>query len=227
MRKLTSAIVMALLLTCGTSYGQNFIGIMPSDLGFTFGANPSNAINGTFNIGTVLGESADAVTLTISNGYVAAGNDSWTVSETESTGFVLGGTTDVRGFVNHGANLGSPSFAGQTGSAPRDGISSAIGEDWSFVSTLDADYQDGQTGDMYFVDYIGADTGNLESNGEGFRWEADGDTNSFGVFSQNTTALNNNYAFGFATIAAIPEPTSGILAAFATGVVLLRRRRRC
>jgi hypothetical protein len=205
-------------LSCGVSFGQ-FTTIAPSDLGIGTNAGP---VNGIFDISTLMGEAAGSVSIEVTNGFVA-GTDVWTVSDSEFTTFDLTGTRDAIAFVNHGRNLGSPSFQPGTGLS-RDGISTAPGEDWTLTSALDADFQSGFTANDYFVDYTGADDGVRHNNTVGFRWESDQAATNFSVFSSNSNLLDNNYTVGFRTVAAVPEPTAGLLIAFG-GLLMLRRKR--
>ena len=205
-------------LSCGVSFGQ-FTSIAPSDLGFGANAGP---VNGIFDISTLMGEPANTVSLEVSNGFVA-GTDVWTVSDTEITTYDLTGTSGAIAFVNHGRNLGSPSFQPGNG-ASRDGISTAPGETWTLTSPLTSEYQSGFTANDYFVDYVGADDGVRHNNTVGFRWESDTAASSFSVFSSNSNVLDNNYSIGFRTVAAVPEPTAGLVLAFG-GLLMLRRKR--
>lgn len=210
----------AIVLTCSVGFGQGFTSLAPSDLGLGAGAGPVNQV---FDISGLLGEAANSVTVTIGNGHVSATNDLFTVSETESTTYTFGGTKQVEGFYQHGANLGSDNFA--SGSQSRDGIVAASGETWTFLTSLDSDYTDGRIGSTYFVDYTGSETDQLESNSSGFRWASDQAISSVTVFSDNTLELNNNYSIGLRVISAIPEPTSGVFATLALGMFLVRRKR--
>ena len=212
LKKSKLLICAALVLSCGVSFGQGFTTILPSDLGLSQG---DTGVNDVFDVGTILGQENNSdVQLQVINGNVFSASDAWTVSETQTTGYVLSGTA-VRAFVAHGANLGSEDF--QNGSNSRDGISTSPGSTWNFVSALEpnnyttGDFT-GADGTNLYVDYTGPETNQLETNTPGgvntpFRWESVGAVPSFGVFSQNTTALNNNFSIGLATVAAIPEPT--------------------
>ncbi len=212
-------IVAAVILTCSMSYGQGFMSVAPSDLGLVSGSGP---INGIFDISSTLGEAANTITIDVSNGHVSSLSDSWTVSESNTTSFTLGGSGMAEVFVNHGRNLGSEAF--QNGSRARKGITSASGETWTLDSSLDDDYTAGQSANDYFVDYTGLETNQLESNSFGFRWISDQVVSTFSVFSQNTVDLDNNYTVGFRTVLAVPEPAAGMLLAFA-GLFILRRKR--
>ena len=218
-RKSQLALFVAIAISCSTSYAQTFSRVAPSDLGLSQG---ESAINQVFDISSILGTPNGSVSLTVQNGFVSATSDSWTVSETESTNFSFSGL-EIGAFINHGANLGSQSF--QNGSQPRDGITTLNGETWTLTSTIDDDYTPSFSGNDYFVDYTGDDTGNLESNGDGFRWQSDEAARGVTVFSTNTTDLNNNYTMGFRTISAVPEPASGML--LAVGALVFVRRKRC
>jgi hypothetical protein len=217
-KKIQFPIFAAILLTGSLAFGQSFTILSPSDLGRSASSEPVNEI---FDISGQFSLPSNSVTLAVSNGFVTE-SDTWTVSEFESTTFILGGTEPVLAFVNHGANLGSENF--QNGSLSRDGVTSAPGETWALISALDNDYSFGVDGDDYFVDYVGEETEQLESNSSGFQFASNEAASSFTVFSSNTTALNNNFNVGFALVNAIPEPTSGVVLA-CMGLVFLRRNR--
>lgn len=220
-RKLPLAIFITIALSYSATFGQGYQTITPSSVGVGTGSGPLNQI---FDISDKFGLTAGsgAVTMTVNNAFVNQNNDTWTVSETESTTFILGGTVSVEAFAQHGGNLGSND--GTNGSGSRDGITTSTGENWSLVSNLDNDYTAGQSGNTYFVDYTGGDTGGVEGNSEPFRWESNQVISNFTVFSDNTTALNNNYTVGFRTVA-VPEPSTGLLAAMVTGLFFVRRKR--
>jgi len=86
-------------------------------------------------------------------------------------------------------------------------------------------YLGGQSGNSFFVDYIGAETGQLEANGSGFRWESDQPATAVTVFSTNTVGLLNNYSIGFQEVNAVPEPSSLALLLLTSGLFLTRRRQ--
>ena len=207
------------LFTGGTSFGQAFTPIFPSDLGLGVGAGP---VNDTFSVGNLFGLSPGALSLTITNGNVAAGSNVFTVSETASATFAFSGPASVETFVNHGANLGSQS--GQNGSFPRDGVTAAAGESFTLTSSLDSDFTFGTSGNDFFVDYTGPDTGVVEANSSGFVFVSDQAVSNFTVFTQNTTDLDNNFTIGARVVSAVPEPSSAVFLAFA-GLVALRRKR--
>lgn len=222
------AILAAVALSCSVASAQNFTFINPlTDLGIATGG--SGPFSNTFDISNELGLGQGSVLLNVSNGFTNAGSpsSSFTVSDDEETTFTLLGTTDVLAQVSHGSFLGSPGF--QTGSQSRDGVRGI--QSFNLVSNLDGDYQFGSTpngdaipgGGNFFVDYIGPDTGNLEQNSSSFLFESVAPVTSFTVFSNNTNQLNNNFSVGFAQV---PEPSSGILFVFATGLIALRRNRR-
>ncbi len=219
MKKLQLTVFAAIVMSCSVSFGQIFTQIAPSDVGLGLG---SNSVNNSFDVSGLLGLSANSVSLNVSNGFVSSTNDLWTVSESQSSTFTFSGI-NVDAFVQHGSNLGSEAFA--NGSASRDGMLAAAGETWTLISTLDPDYTAGQSGNNYFVDYTGSETNQLESNGVGFRWTSDQPATTFSVYSSNTTDLNNNYSLGFRQSAAVPEPTTGVLVALATGMFFVRRKR--
>jgi len=211
------AVIALSLFACSTSYGQ-FVTIKPSDVG----VSGTNAINQLFDISSDLGQADNTTFLRVANGYISSVTDSWTVSESETTVFILEGPGMAEAFVNHGPNLGSEDF--QNGSLARDGLTSALGETWTLTTTLDADYTAGQNASDYFVDYTGVETNQLESNSSAFRWFSDQAVSSFSVFSTNTDDLNNDYNVGFQAVNAIPEPSSGIVLALA-GLLAVRRKK--
>ena len=229
LKKSKLLICAALVLSCGVSYGQGLTTILPSDLGLSQGVT---GVNQVFDVGTILGQANNSdVQLQVINGNVFSASDAWTVSETQTTGYVLSGTA-VRAFVAHGANLGSEDF--QNGSNSRDGISTSPGSTWNLVSALESGYTpgsfNGTDGTNLYVDYTGPETNQLETNTPGgvntpFRWESVGSVPSFGVFSQNTTVLNNNFSIGLAVVSSVPEPTTGVFALLAGGLMAVRRRR--
>jgi len=220
LKKTQLAIFAAMVLTCSVSYGQVFTTISPSSLGLSQG---TTGVNQTFNIGSQFGQTASAVQLLVSNGNVATGNDLWTVAQGASANFQIVSNTPLDGFIQHGGVLGSQSA--QTGTGVSDGFTSAPGQDWSLVSALDADYDDSINGNIYDVTYVGADTGNIESNSSAFRWVSDQPISNYTVFSNNSTELVNNYAIGFRESAAVPEPSAAVVIAFASTLCLLRRKR--
>jgi hypothetical protein len=221
-KKTQLAIFAAMVLSCSVSYGQVFTTINPvADLGLTQGAT---GINQTFDIGLELGLTNDsAVQLLVSNGNVAASNDLWTVSQSESANFQIVSNTPFDGFIQHGGVLGSQSA--QSGTGVSDGFTAAPGQDWTLVSSLDNDYEDTINGNIYDVTYVGADTGNIESNSSAFRWVSDQPISAYTVFTNNSEELVNNYAIGFRNASAIPEPTSTAVIAFASTLLLVRRKR--
>ncbi len=210
----------AMVLSCSVSFGQVFETISPSSLGLSQG---DTGINQTFNIGTQFGESASAVQLLVSNGNVAAANDLWTVAQSQSTNFQINSSVPLEGFIQHGGVLGSQSA--QTGTGVSDGFTAIAGQDWTFVSTLDADYDDSINGNVYDVTYIGDDTGDIESNSSAFRWVSDQPITGYTVFSNNSQELVNNFAIGFRGPSAIPEPSSTAVIALASTLWLVRRKR--
>ena len=222
------AILAAAALSCSVASAQ-FTFINPlTDLGIPTGG--SGPFSQTFDISNDLGLGSGSVLLNVSNGFTNAGSGSsaFTVSDDEETTFTLSGTTSVFAQVSHGGFLGSPGN-NPTGSQSRDGVRGI--QSFNLVSSLDGDYQFGSTpnfdaipgGGNFFVDYVGPDTGNLESNSSSFLFESVAPVTSFTVFSNNTGLLNNNFSVGFAQV---PEPSSGILFVIATGMIALRRHRR-
>lgn len=216
-KKTQLAIFAAMVLSCSMSYGQVFTTISPSSLGLNFGDSVANQ---TFNIGSQFGVANSAVELLVSGGNVAAANDLWTVSQSQSANFQINSSVPLEGFIQHGGVLGSQ--AAQTGTGVSDGFTAAAGEDWTFVSTLDADYDDSINGSIYDVTYIGPETNAIESNTTAFRWVSDQPISSYTVFSNNSAELVNNFSVGFR---AIPEPSSLVLVAFASTLLLIRRKR--
>lgn len=210
----------AIIMTCSTSYGQGFTLLTPSSLGI--GQNTS-AINQVFDIGDQFGVAASDIQLQVSNGHTFDGADVWTVSETQSASFSILSSIPIEAFVQHGQNLGSSDF--QNGSASVDGVIANLGEDFTLISALDSDYSSSVNGGNYSVSYIGPDTGVLESNSAPFRWVSDQPVSGFNVYTTNSTDLNNNYAIGFRTVNAVPEPSAFAALALASSLLLLRRRR--
>lgn len=230
------AIVAVVALSCSTAFGQNFTFINPLlDLQIPTGG--SGPFTTTFDISNELGFAAPgSVTLEVDNGFTNefSGNSSFTVSDTEETTFTLGGTVPVLAQVSHGSFLGAPNFI--NGSQARDGVRSPT--EFSLVSQLETGYQFGSTADLdpntvaggnFFVDFL-PNTGVLEQNQiagvpQNFLFQSADPISNFTVFSNNTTDLNNNFSVGFA-VASVPEPASGLLLVFATGLIGLRRNRR-
>lgn len=210
----------AIILTCSTSYGQGFTLLTPSSLGLS---PNTSAINQVFNIGNQFGQAPSDIQLQVSNGHTANGADIWTVSETQSASFSILSSIPIEAFVQHGQNLGSSDF--QNGSASVDGIIANLGEDFSLITGLDSDYAQSTNGGNYSVSYVGADTGVLESNTNPFRWVSDQPVTGFSVYTTNSLDLNNNYALGFRTVNAVPEPSAFAALALASSLLLLRRRR--
>ena len=222
----------AVILSCVTTvHGQGFEGMNPiQHLNLSRGTGPLD--NTIFDISSRFGEAAGSVMIRVNNGYVSAdaNSDAWTVSETETTTFTSIGSRDVIAFVNHGRNLGSPAFQNGVAAVPRDGITSASGETWTFTTdntpaNFDtARYTVGSNANDYFVDYTGPETNQREFNPVGFRWQSDQPVSSFSVFTTNTIDLDNNYTVGFQLVSAVPEPASAMIVAFG-GLLLLRRKR--
>ena len=211
----------AITMTCGTAFGQGFTLLTPSSLGLNSG---DSAINQIFNIGDQFGQAASAIQLQVANGNIANGADVWTVSETQSATFSILSSIPIEAFVQHGQNLGSSDF--QNGSASVDGVIANVGEDFTLITALDADYAASSNGNNYSVSYIGPDTGELEANSVPFRWVSNQPVTGFEVFTTNSVDLNNNFAIGFRTAAAaVPEPSSTAILVAASSLILLRRRR--
>lgn len=219
-KKTQLTIVAAIIMTCSTSYGQGLQLLTPSSLGLS---PNTSAINQVFNIGNQFGQAASDIQLQVTNGHTANGADVWTVSETEMATFTLFSNLDIQGFVQHGQNLGSSDF--QNGSASVDGLIANVGEDFTLISALDSDYASSVNGDNYSVSYVGADTGVLESNSVPIRWVSDQPITGFDVYTTNSLDLNNNYAIGFGVVNSVPEPSSAVVIAFASSLLMLRRRR--
>ena len=221
-----------LVLTCSNVNAQPFTLFTPADLNAFNGLNLVNGdtFSGTSNIGSLFGLPATDVTLTISNGNIA--NGVWTVGEGNSTTFVLGGPVAVEAFVNHGANLGSPSFSSGISGTASDGVTAAAGESFTLQSALDPlNYSASQNGNDFLVSYIGPDTGNISVNAPGgnqtgFFFTSDQAVSQYTVFSTNTSFadLNDNFTTGFRVVA-IPEPSSAMLVGLTSGLFFLRRKR--
>ena len=211
----------AIIVTCSTSYGQGFTLLTPSSLGLS---PNTSAINQVFNIGNQFGQAPSAIQLQVANGHTANGADVWTVSETQSATFSILSSIPIEGFVQHGQNLGSSDF--QNGSASVDGLIANVGEDFTLISALDSDYSSSVVNGVdYSVSYVGPDTGLLESNSVPLRWVSDQPITGFDVYTTNSLDLNNNYAIGFRTVSAVPEPSSAAILALGSSLYLLRRRR--
>ena len=220
------------VLTCSNLNAQSFELFTPADLNTFNGLNlgDGDTFNGTSNIGSLFGLPATDVTLTIANGNIA--NGVWTVGENNSTTFVLGGPVAVEAFVNHGANLGSPSFASGLSGTASDGVTAAAGESFTLTSALDAlNYEQSQNGNDFLVSFNGVDTGNISvnqpnGNQTGFRFASDQAVSQYTVFSTNTSFadLNDNFTTGFRVVA-IPEPSSAMLVGLTSGLFFLRRKR--
>ena len=220
-----------LVLTCSNVNAQSFTPFTPADLNAFNGLSLGNGdtFNGTSNIGSLFGLPATDVTLTIANGNIA--NGVWTVGENNSTTFALGGPVAVEAFVNHGANLGSPSFASGLSATASDGVTAAAGESFTLTSALDAlNYTQSQNGNDFLVSFTGNDTGNISvnqpnGNQTGFRFASDQAVSQYTVFSTNTSFadLNDNFTTGFRVVA-VPEPSSAMLVGL-SGLFFLRRKR--
>ena len=217
-KKTTLTLIALAAFAYSSAHAQSFTPISPDALGITAG---STDINTAFDISSNLGLSAGSVTLEIANGNTNAGN-AFVVSDSISTTYTFRGTTPVDAFVNHGRNLGSPSFTNGTG-VPRDGVTAASGESFTLTSAITSDYTAGSSGNDFFVDYTGTDTGILAENSNGFVFTSDQPVSNFTVFTTNTSDLDNG--FGIAVrVSAVPEPTAGVILALG-GLLALRRRR--
>jgi len=109
----------AFMLSTSMVHAQ-FVNFLPSDLGQGLGDGP---VNESFDISSSFSKPDNTVTLNVSNGFVNAAANAWTVSETETTSFTISSIFDFQGFVQHGANLGSEAFAdGSDSRVPRRSI---------------------------------------------------------------------------------------------------------
>jgi len=220
------------VLACSTAKAQPFTLFTPMDLNSINGLNLVNGdtFNGTVNVGSLFNLAATDVTLTISNGNIA--NNVWTVGEGNSTTFSLGGPVAVEAFVNHGANLGSPSFSSGIAATASDGVTSVAGESFTLQSALDPNYAASQSGNSTLVSYVGPDTGNISVNAPGgnqtgFFFTSDQAVSQYTVFSTNTSFadIDDNFTTGFrVAVAAVPEPSSAMVFAL-SGLLFLRRKR--
>ena len=218
-KKLVCAIFAVLIFSVGVANAQ-IVNFRPSTLNLD---QSDGLINDTFDISGLFSQPTGTSTLTITNGNITS-DDNWTVGEFDPTTFTVDSSVGLGGVVLHGANLGSE--AQQNGSDSRDGLIATTGETWTLVSNLDDDYATGVEGNLYYVDYVGEETNQLESNSSGFRWESDGNVSQFQVFSNNTIDLNNNFTVLLEGPAAIPEPASAMLLGMGTCLLMLHRRRR-
>ena len=223
-----------LFLTCSNVNAQPFQIFNPADLNAFNGLNLVNGdtFSGTSNIGSLFGLPSTDVTLTITNGNIA--NGVWTVGEGSPTTFTLGGPVAVEASVNHGANLGSPSFSSGSAATASDGVTAAAGESFTLQSTLDPlNYEESQVGNDFLVSYIGPDNGAISVNAPGgnqtdFFFTSDQAVSQYSVFSTNTSSadLNDNFTTGFRIAAvAVPEPSSAMLLGLTSGLFFLRRKR--
>ena len=225
------------VLTCSSANAQMFELFTPADLNNINGLNlgAGDTFSGSVDIGSFFQLNPTDVTLTIGNGNVANNGTSWTVGENNSTTFSLGGPVAVDAFVNHGANLGSPSFAGASGisATASDGVTAAPGESFTLQSALDEDnFEVSQSGNSTLVSFVGFDNGAIatntpDGNQTGFFFTSDQPVSQYTVFSTNTSFddLNDNFTTGFRIAAtAIPEPSSAALVAL-SGLFFLRRKR--
>jgi len=224
------------VLTCSSVNAQMFTAFTPADLNNFGGLNlmAGDTFSGSVNIGSFFQLNPTDVTLTIGNGNVANNGTSWTVGENNSTTFSLGGPVAVDAFVNHGANLGSPSFAGASGisATASDGVTAAPGESFTLQSALDSNFAVSQSGNSTLVSFVGLDDGTIATNTPGgnqtgFFFTSDQPVSQYTVFSTNTSSadLNDNFTTGFRIAAtAIPEPSSAALVAL-SGLFFLRRKR--
>lgn len=233
-----------LVLTCSNVNAQGFELFSPADLneltGQTLGGG--DTFDGPVNIGTLLGLSASDVILNISNANIVGpdvlvpgvAEGVWTVGEGSATTFVFSGPVAVEAFINHGANLGSPSFSSGSSTEARDGVTAAPGEAFTLQSALDtATYTLEEAGNDFFVEFTGNDDGNISINQPGgvqtgFFFTSDQAVTQYSVFSTNTSNadLDDNFTTGFRIAAtAVPEPSSAAMLVAFTGMFFLRRKR--
>lgn len=220
-------------LTCNNVNAQNFQLFTPADVNSINGSNlvDGDSFNGAVNIGSLLGLPATDVTVTVSNGNIS--NGFWTVGENSGTTFVLSGPVAVEASVNHGANLGSPSFSSGISADAIDGVTAVAGESFTLQSALDTEYTQGQSGNDFFVRFSGNDDGLISvndpgGNQTGFFFTSDQAVSQYSVFSTNTSFadLDDNFTTGFRIAAvAIPEPSSAAMLVAFTGMFFLRRKR--
>ena len=214
-------LIVAFSLLCGQAYAQEFIEIDPELLEIDLPGG--EVFNGEFDISSDLGLAENSVILSIENGFLNGNGNSFTVSDSEETTFSVEGSVAVLARLSHGSNLGGAN------DVARDGIRTAPGELFTFVSNLDDGFEEGNgsasgTGTL-FIEFVGDPpaTG-AASNSNNFVFESDGAFTELDVFTTNTPDFNNNFGF-FVAVAPVPEPASGLVLTCVVGSFLMRRKR--
>ena len=219
-------LIVAFSLLCGQAYAQDgFIEIDPESLGIDLEEAPfGNAFTRDFDISSDLELAENSVILRIENGFLNGNGNSFTVSDSEETTFsIVEGSVAVLARLSHGSNLGGANAVAQ------DGIRTAPGESFTFVSDLDDGFEVGNgiaSGDgELFIEFVGDPpaTG-AASNSNNFVFESDGAFTELDVFTTNTSVLNNNFGFSVALVP-VPEPASGLVLTCVVGSFLMRRKR--
>ena len=214
-------LIVAFSLLCGQAYAQEFIRIDPDSLGID---QPGGEVfNDEFDISSDLGLAENSVILRIENGFLNNSGGSFTVSDSEETTFSVEGSVAVLARLSHGSNLGGVNDPAQ------DGIRTAPGEFFTFVSNLDDGFEEGNgnasgTGTL-FIEFVGDPPANgAASNSNNFVFESDGAFTELDVFTTNTSDFNNNFGFSVALVP-VPEPASGLVLTCVVGSFLMRRKR--
>ena len=220
-------LIVAFSLLCGQAYAQDgFIEIDPESLGIDLEEAPfGNAFTRDFDISSDLELAENSVILRIENGFLNGAGTSFTVSDSEETTFsIVEGSVAVLARLSHGSNLGGAN------DVARDGIRTAPGESFTFVSNLDDGFEEGNgnasgTGTL-FIEFVGVPPANGEaaSNSNNFVFESDGAFTELDVFTTNTSNFNNNFGFSVALVP-VPEPASGLVLTCVVGSFLMRRKR--
>ena len=221
-------LIVAFSLLCTKTYAQEFTELTPEFLEFDLTEAPfGNAFTRDFDISADFELAENSVILCIENGFLNNPGGSFTVSDSQETRISVSGDETIlerlRGQLFHGSNLGNANG--------RDGIRTADGESWSFVSDLDPVFVEvggsaSGTGEL-FVELQGdpAPAGEpVRSNPGGFVWQSDGAFSEVTVLTTNTPNLANNFRFGVA-LAPVPEPASGLVLTCVVGSFLMRRKR--
>ena len=215
-------LIVAFSLLCGQAYAQEFIEIDPELLEIDLPGG--EVFNGEFDISSALELAENSVILSIENGFLNNSGGSFTVSDSEETTFSVEGSVPVLARLSHGSNLGGAN------DVARDGIRTAPGEFFTFVSNLDDGFEEGNgnasgTGTL-FIEFVGVPpaNGDAASNSNNFVFESDGAFTELDVFTTNTPDFNNNFGF-FVAVAPVPEPASGLVLTCVVGSFLMRRKR--